>query len=285
MLCRFSLMIREAARKAYRPLFFLCTGFLPSFAWAGAWTQPEGKSQLITNFSFYKTTEKFSEDDGERQATPRFTKYEINPYYEYGWRDGITLGGSTFLQRLRQRGEDGQTEDNEGIGETELFARFRVWEDGPAIVSVQPLIKLPPVYRDGDGPKAGRREHDVELSLLGGYGFSWLGQDHYLGLRGGYRRRFGLIGDQWKFDAELGLRYDEHWMLRPQLSVTGKGDDADLQFFSVSGQNNYDLTRLQLVANYRISERYTVEFGGFKHIGGDNTGAGGGVMTSLWITW
>lgn len=262
---------------------FISLVLLAQTALAGAWTQPEGRRQLIQNVVFYSTSDAFNAS-GDRVDVPRFSKFEINPYYEVGMSDATTLGISGFVQYLRQKEQSEGKADNLGIGETELFVRQRLYAGQGFAFAVQPLLKLPSHYRSDNAPVAGRANWDAELALLGGYGFSWLGQSHYIDLKAGYRYRSERLEDQWRASAALGVGVTPRVRLVPELHWTGRvrsGGTVD----SLSGQNDYDLLKAQISAVYSFSEEYGVQVGAFRHLAGEDTGAGGGVMVALWRQW
>ena len=255
---------------------------MTEFAHAAAWTLPQDKSQMITNVVFYRTDEIFS-PSGHRNDIPAFQKWEVNPYYEYGYRDDLTLGLSPFFHYLRQEQPGRGTDTNLGMAETEAFARYRFFERGHTVLSVQPLIKLPSLYTNDD-PKAGRSQMDAELAVLGGYTFEWMGKEHFTEAKAAYRHRFGELDDQYKFDATVGFTLTPDWQLMPKMFLVRDAGKHTSQT-SVSGQSDYDLSKLQLSAVYHLDEAYAVEFGGFRHMDGENTGAGGGVLASFWVNW
>ncbi len=265
------------------PGLFFCVSLLTSSAFAGAWTQPEGRRQLIQNLVFYSTSEAFNAV-GDRVDVPRFSKFEINPYYEVGMSDATTLGISGFVQYLRQNEPREGKADNLGIGETELFVRQRLYAGQGFSFAVQPLLKLPSHYRSDNAPVAGRANWDAELAMLGGYGFSWLGQSHYVDMKAGYRYRSERLEDQWRASAALGLGLASGIRLVPELHWTGRvhsGGAVD----SLSGQNDHDLLKAQISVVYSFSEQYGAQVGMFRHVAGEDTGAGGGVLVALWRQW
>lgn len=257
---------------------------IPHEAQAGAWTQPAGRALLIQSSTYYSTREAF-DAAGDRAGVPRFSKYELNPYGEYGWSDDLTLGFSAFLQYLEQEtASGGGVLHNTGLGETELFVRTKLYDRNGMALSLQPLVTLPSRYRH-DAPVAGRANWDGELALLGGYGFDALGRHHYFDAKAGYRYRSGVPEDQWRASAALGIGVSADCTLLAETEWHGRTRGSAASAFSVSGQNDYRLRKAQFSAVYRIDERYAVQFGGFRHLAGENTGAGGGAFFALRMGW
>lgn len=263
------------------------TGLSVLFLWptsghTAAWTVPQGKYELYLNANTYNTNTYFDRD-GKKQAQPRYLKYEINPYAEMGWRDGTTLGATLSLNSIK--GTDlpsQQTGNNVGIADPSLFLRQRLWQSSRAILSVQPLLKLPSLFTDDLLPRSGSNQIDAELRLLGGVSFPALGQEHFANLEIAYRKRFATPADQWRIDATLGITLNESWTLLPQLSVIQSAINLSSAAFTQTPQDDFDLIKPQISALYRWDNTRTIQAGAFSHLQGRNTGAGEGMMLSLW---
>lgn len=253
---------------------------MPQVAWAGAWTLPKGAGELYLTGNYY-SADKYYNASGDDVSIPEFSKYELNPYYQYGYDNGLTVGVSAFLQQINQDLANGAESDNWGLGNTEVFARWRAYEDRQWVVSIQPLVAFPTYYADDD-PRAGREDFDGEVKALAGFHFDAMGRSHYVDAGFGYRARLGDEHDQWRANMTLGLALNEKWTLMPQIDVAravgGTGNGV-----SVAGVNDYDLTKVQLSGAYKLDDQYTLQLGAFSHVDGENTGAGGGVLFSVWM--
>lgn len=256
---------------------------VPPQAYAGAWTVPQGMQELYLTTNYY-ATDRYFDREGERRAIPRFTKWELNPYLQYGWTDDFTLGANLFLQHISQDSSREDTAHNYGLGNSELFVRYRLYHDTHWVASVQPLIALPTLY-EKSAPDAGRDDWDAELQGLLGYQFTAFGLLHYFDGGFGYRYRNGDEDDQWRGSLTAGISLTPSWMLIPQISWVQSVSSSERGGVSVAGANDYDLSKVQLSAAYRWDERYTIQFGGFTHLDGENTGGGGGALLSLWIRY
>lgn len=247
---------------------------------ANPWLQNPGHGIAILNAVTY-TTERYFDASGKQTAQPRFTKYELNPYLEYGLNKDWTLGGSLFLHRLQQK-NGSLNEDNWGFGNSEFFARRALWGDDRQALSGDLFMALPSAYSETGGPKAGRDDYDLGVALHAGQGFSlWGRDDHFASIRAAYRYRHGVLGDQLQLEARTGLRVAAEWLLLPELQwtlpVQGSGAGR-----SVAGQNDYRLLKGQISAVYLLDETYGLQAGLFRHLDGENTGGGGGMLVSLW---
>ena len=253
----------------------------PSLAYAGAWTQDQGKAQVILTGSYYNADQLWN-NHGNKQSQPTYSKYELNPYLEYGLRDDLTIGTSLSLQRLHQDGNHSPGASSWGVGDSEFFLRKRLWKQDGFVASVEPMIKLPSPESSGLQPRIGSSDADAGLGLSGGYGFSAYGQNHFADVDTQYRHRFGGPNDQVKISGTLGVGITPSWMIMPQSFMTYRtGHDANAAFTQSSG-DDYNLLRLQLSAVYKMSDDLSFQFGGFKDVDGKNAGVGNGALLAVW---
>lgn len=261
----------------------LIAGFCVSAAneaHAGAWTQPKGKTQVITTALAYTTDRRF-DNNGNRTGQPDYTKYELNPYVEHGLLDGTTIGASFFFNRL-----DDSARTNTGIGDTEVFVRQRVWQGERTSVVIQPMVKIPsPMSSDTRTPALGSRSADVGLSTIGGLSFDAFGNTHFAEAELGYRYRFGQPNDQILANATLGMRVTDEIIIMPQVFQTIRVDTNPAVGFTQSPRDDYTLTKVQLSGVYQFNEQNAVQLGVFNHVAGKNSGAGGGALLSYWTSF
>ncbi|MCC7260641.1 MAG: hypothetical protein IT567_06375 [Alphaproteobacteria bacterium] len=251
--------------------------FSPHPAHAAAWLLPHGESQLIQNVSYY-SADAFYSANGTKTAQPEFTKLVYSPYYEHGFSETLTGGFSLSFEQLEQ------SDTNQGVGDSEWFLRQELWKQSGLILSLQPLVKLPRLSASEDSPALGSDNADAELRLLGGYGFSDAqGRDHFADAEIAYRTRFGSPGDQIRFDAKLGLRPIDRWMVITEINSTWHVGSAGASTGLISSDENYDLVKAQFSAVYELGDGRSVQAGIFSDIHSRNTGSGEGVLLSLWM--
>ena len=248
---------------------------------ANPWLQKSGHGIAILTYSQYETDHYFNAD-GDRTPQPRFAKRELNPYLEYGWNEDWTLGGSLFLHHLEQVDASGLTQDNWGLGNSEIFARRHVWSEGRASLSADALLALPATYETKAEPRAGRSDYDVAFAVNAGTNYTLFGRDHFAAFRTMYRHRVGLLQDQVHLEARTGLSLSDDWMVLPELLWTLPVQGVSAVARSVAGQNDYRLLKGQLSAVYSLDDHNRVQAGLFRHLDGADTGGGGGVLLSVW---
>jgi len=263
---------------------FCAVAFLAAtpHAYAGAWTQDQGRALLILSGNYY-AADRMWDNFGRKQSQPSYSKYELNPYMEYGLWEGVTLGTNLSLDRTYQQGTGGSAaQSNWGIGDSEFFLRQRLWQGSGFIVSAEPMIKLPSPESGSSQPRLGSSHPDAGIGLSAGYSFSALGRNHFVDIDSQYRYRFGSPRDQYKFAATLGIGFTSRLTLMPQMFATYRASPPKIASFTQSASDDYDLTRLQLSAVYQLREDVSLQVGGFSDISGRNAGIGRGALIALW---
>ncbi len=276
----------------------LLSGLLPSLAYSAAWTLDEGEEQHFITYRYYSTDSFFDRQGNERDKRGEFTKNEINYYAEYGWNADWTIGTSLFLthEEDRQRfdvqdpvtgtfSEQQRTLELQGLSRADVFARYQVYRDDTYAVAVQPLLTLPPAYVGGIPSEVTQEDGAIELGVLAGRNFELFGRKHYADSKLAYRHRFGDGDDQYILEALAGLSLADDWTLIPELQYTDAVGGIDSALTTIAGQNDYRLFKLQLSALYQITDGVGIQAGGFRHVSGRNTGAGGGGLLSLWLSF
>lgn len=255
-----------------RPRFTILALLLSaSTAHAGAWVQPEGSGMAIMQVGKFSGARYF-DVDGSRKPQPRYTKWEAQPYLEYGITGRHTIGATGYLQRTEQRGEA-----NTGIADPELFLRSRIWNDDDTVVSLQPLVKFPSAFVHPAGPRGGSRSVDSELSLLYGHNIDWFSNRDYLDIRLGYRHRTRGLAGQYRTDIALGLSPWERWQFIPALRTITAAEIDTNTTFTQNGEQNYDLLKAELTIMYRLGNGNWVQATMFDHVAGAQTGDGRGL--------
>lgn len=240
-------------------------------AYAGAWTLPKGDGLAITQATYFSSDQYFNVD-GTTIDQPTFKKYELQPYAEYGVKNWLTVGGSTYLQRVSQMGDD-----NYGVADTELFARFRLWQPEHGVFSVQPMIKLPSRFGESGLPRGGSRSTDLELNLLYGTAGQRWGLPYYTDMRVGYRTRSRDLNAQWRADIAVGINLTDQWQIIPAFRSVIATQYDESMLFREDGEQDYDLAKAELTVAYHLDEKRWLQATAYDHIAGAQTGAGRGL--------
>ncbi|MCP5362130.1 MAG: hypothetical protein H6908_05815 [Hyphomicrobiales bacterium] len=252
---------------------------------AGAWMQEPGHGQVIVDGIYYGTSDYYNRN-GDEVSAPKLRKYEVLPYVEYGVNEQLTVGGSMSFQSIN--------EDIPGRkwvaspGDMELFVRTPVWQRGTTIVSVQPLIKIPGPYDEDKNPRVGDGQYDFELRGLMGHSFkipSWNENWHYADVEAAYRMRNGNASDEVRLDATVGLRPWEDTQLINEVHSVMAVDSRSTAPALLVNSEDYDLVKYQFSVVQDLTEQWALQIGGFKHLAGENTGAGAGGLIGFWYNF
>lgn len=252
-------------------LTMLCCCSLAPTAYAGAWLQPKGQGQFISQATYYSATQ-YYDFEGERKKQARFRKLELQPYVEYGLTDQLTIGGSAYAQTLSQSGTH-----NRGIADPEIFARTRVWHNETETISIQPLIKFPSRFSHDTSPRGGSKSTDAELSVLYGRNLHIVSNRDWMDSRTGYRMRNKGLSDQWRSDVALGLGVTDALTIIPALRSTVPISMTETAIYSENGDLDYALVKAELGAMYAVSDKQWLQAALSKDVYGIQTGAGTGI--------
>ena len=251
---------------------WLCLG---ANAYAGAWLQPEDKGLFITQATYF-TTDQFYDYNGKLRHQSRYSKYEVQPYVEYGLLPNLTIGGTGFLQSDHQGGNE-----NKGLADPSIFARTRLWHDDKQVVSIQPLVKFESAFEHAGSPRGGSGSTDIELSLLYGRSMNILSNRDYLDINMGYRYRSGFLNDQFHADAALGLSLSDRWQIVPAARAIVATKVPSSVAFSQNGDQDYALYKVEVGAFYKVSDTQTVGATIFDLVAGQQVGSGSGITISF----
>lgn len=248
---------------------------------ASAWLQEKGNTQLITTANYYRAGEYF-DNGGKRTSQAIFSKYELNPYVEYGLTERWTVGASLFLPYADQKNTAAGTDENYAFGDSEWFARTQLWSNENSVVSLKPFVKLPGLDDSDDLPKLISTHPDAGLAVSYGTNLSLFGYASFADIEAGYRYRFGSIHDQVQLAATLGTRVTPDILLLPQFFATWRTDSKPNASFSQSPQDDYNLLKAQFSVVVPLDDVTDIQAGAFTTIHGRNTGNGRGVVFALW---
>jgi protein XagA len=172
-------------------------------AHAGAWTLPEGYSQVIVTSSFM-SGDAYFDAKGRLVPVREYTKFELTPFAEYGVTDWLTAFASPSLVTVSV--EDRPNHRYSGLGYTELGARARVIGTDWSAVSVQSSVRLPGALDARDPAQIGNTEPELDLRLLAGTGFAFGGWSGFVDAQAGYRWRDGALPNEYRVDLTFGVR-------------------------------------------------------------------------------
>jgi len=256
--------------------------FFSEKSFAGGWTQKAGQGLYIQNFSFYYTKNYFDNLGKKKSLNGYYNQFELNPYLEYGATDWLTIGANVFLQRASQNNTSlGSPQTNYGVGDSEFFSRFRIWKNDQFSFALEPMVKLPSLTNKNSQPQIGSKNYDTGITFSGGYSFKAYGRNHFADLDIGYRKRFGTPNDQLKLAGTIGFSLSKKWVVMPQIFITSRLKSNVPSAFTQASGNDYNLTKIQLSAVYKITDKQAVQAGLFSNVAGRNISDGSGIILSF----
>lgn len=187
-----------------------------------AWVETPGEGLAIVSLTL-KNADRGFDKAGASYLADSSRKLESSVYIQYGLDETRTL----ILQPTWTRFETPYVRA-EGFSTLSLGLRQRLLSEGPDVVSVQPLIRLPLASRER-GSLLGQGEIEGEIRLLWGHGFDF-GFDNPFGehtevagftvVEWGPRMPEGGEGTHIENDVTLGFRVDGGDLVLVQLFNT-----------------------------------------------------------------
>ncbi|MCC7425650.1 MAG: transporter [Alphaproteobacteria bacterium] len=248
---------------------------------AGAWTQPEGRGQIITSVEISRAGSAYGPGGG-RHSTRDLTQFYGGLYGEYGLTDTVTLFGQLGAKHLRQdQGGGAGRLTGGGIEDPILGARFRLWQDDRRgqVFSLQAAAILPGLYDDDRRLSIGTGNLGAELRPAFGMSFTMFGMPAFIDASLGYRVRFGPGQNEFRPDVTLGVRPAPGWLLLGQtFNVISDGSAVSPRVDTREHKLSFSIVR-------DITERVAVQFGAFHVVAGRNTPALSGIILGLWYSF
>ena len=228
----------------------LITGFMyqTCSAYAGGWTQPQGKGYFKLNEQVVRG-ESYFLPSSDKVTIPDQSRLTTSLYGEFGLVDRLTfVGYIPFYQRISV--DVAGTEPNTGTADWELGVRLGLLTNRATVVSLQVMAGLPLGDTEQEvGLFTGDGEFNQLFSLQVGH--SLYPAPGYLKAEIGYNNRESDFSDELRYAAEAGYMMGE----RIGVSVRLRGvkalstDDEltlnDLQYLSFGPRSTSISLRMQ----------------------------------------
>ena len=240
---------------------------IPSTAYAGAWPANEGESYQRLSFNFFETDERFGDELPEFE---NFQDFNLTYYSEWGIDEDVTLIVSVPYKDLENTSA-GVTTSNSGFGDVDLGAKYNL-SDGPFVVSVQALTKLPFLYSENADLPIGNGQIDVEGRFLVGRS---LGKFGYFGAEAGYRYRAEEPVDEFRYLIEYGFDLSKDVYVRAKLD--GQIALGEANVVDAANPANpalplaFDIGKLETTAGWKIDDTFLIEATATQNLYGSNT--------------
>lgn len=254
---------------AITAIALLCTQ--PAFA--GAWTQPEGKGLVIANIGHSTADQRFDDAGGVAPATD-FQKTEIRVYLEYGLTDWATLVAQPEW-RHKETGP-ARGEEVDGLGRVDAGVRVRLWQNDSSVFSVQASGRMPGASDTLAPANGGDTDWEADARLLYGRGFPVLGRHAFTDMQLGYRFRFGDPADELRFDLTTGIDITPKILALFQSFNSVSVGIAKAPFLPTREH------KLSAGVVYQFDEDWSFQIGGLYAVAGRNVLAERGLVLGVW---
>lgn len=252
---------------------------IPLFLHAGAFLQKKGETFLSFQFYKYKTAQFFNMDRQKQPSNNLFDKNEWNLYVEHGITEKDTLAAKAMYARIFES----VNPNSEGFEDFELSWRHLLCKKGQKIFSFQFLTVIP--SGGSFQPSLHYDRFAFEPMLLASksferpkkhYGFLDAGLSYrfYAGFPSDQIRGFMSVGyDIFTFFQLIGSTFLEYGVFNghPINNINNILFNAD-----------YRLLKMDLTGRLKLYDKFSLVFGYYKHVWGQNVGTGGGVHAGIW---
>lgn len=256
------------------PLLGLGLVVSPTMALAGAWTLDAGTGQALVTGTFSRADQAF-DGNGNVLRTPRYDKFELQGWFEYGVTDRFTAIVAPQMQHvdIAPPFEASRT----GLGYTELGGRYLLFSGTSWVFSAQTTVRIPGTFDKANPAAIGYTDPEIDMRALFGYSFQIGGWPAFFNLELAQRFRTGDPPDEFRADVTLGLRPAERWLILAQsFNVISEGGGQGV--FSPS----YSYYKLQLSVAYELTKRWAVQAGAYTTVAGTNALQENALLLGVW---
>ena len=253
--------------------FVLGLLFVPSAAWAGAWTLPEGTGQWLATLTGTTSTSYFT--DSGLASTPRYSKQELQVLIEYGLTDRLTAIFDPGLQNIDIAPPTNAARF--GLNYTEFGARYGFFESQDWVVSGQTTLRIPGTTNTSNLAAIGYTDVEADFRALLGHNFKAGDMPSFFDFEVAERWRTDGYPSEFRFEGTLGMKVYPRWMLLLQsFNVISEGSGI-----SIFG-GSYEYYKVQLSALYTLTDTWWLQFGGVSTYAGRNALQENGLILGVW---
>lgn len=257
-------------RRVWFVFALLC---VPSVAWAGAWTLPEGTGQWLTTLTGTTSTSYFTYSG--LASTPRYSKQELGVLIEYGVTDRLTAIFDPGLQNIDIAPPTNA--ERFGLNYTEFGARYGFFESQDWVVSGQTTLRIPGTTDTSNPAAIGYTDVEADFRALLGHNFKAGDMPAFFDFEVAERWRTDGYPSEFRFEGTLGLKVYPRWMLLLQsFNVISEGSGI-----SIFG-GSYEYYKVELSALYTLTDTWWLQFGGVSTYAGRNALQENGVILGVW---
>jgi protein XagA len=233
----------------------------PSAALAGAWTLPANTGQASVTATMSSASAAF-DTSGVVQPTPRYNKFELQGWLEYGLTDRFTGILAPGLQHVDIAAPTDASRT--GLGYAEFGGRYSLFQGQSWVTSGQVTLRVPGTNDTSNPAAIGYTDVETDVRGLFGANFAFYGMPAFVDVEIAQRFRAGAPPNEFRGDFTFGVQPAERWLLLAQsFNVISEGPGSP-PFAS------YQYYKLQLSAVYAFTKSWSMQFGGFTTYAGRN---------------
>lgn len=255
-------------------------GLVSASAEAGAWTRPKGEGLFILGYSLHRL------EPGSDQGGRVSLKYEASVYGEFGLSDQLTLVGRAAWQTVADGNVVGVAQSEiasapsepaslsqSGVGGIELGARYRLFESGRWVGSVQAVVNVPSSGENQNNDRFGEGVGGLDLRTQLGRS---VGQSGFFSLSSGWRTHEGPRPDELRLDLTAGIDVIDGITAMAQTYSVWSLSDQTITNYSYAGH------RAQLSILVRLSDSQHGQLSVLSTFAHDNMSEERALMASIW---
>jgi len=248
----------------------LCVAALPMGAWASAWPQQRGHTEIIASFEPGWAGKAFDAHGRANQSLGGWTQDEASLYVDQGITARMSLTAKINLKAYDTSGSQFS-----GLSSIEIGARYAIHAKSDYVLAVGGSLEgLGRGRRNDFDSLYGRQGTDADLRLFFGKNLRLAGEDAFVDLQGARHIR-EYNPDEWRMDATLGLKPSLRWMLMAQ-AFAGRADSED------GYRTQWLNAQLSVVRNFGPRQQTALQLGIRQTLGGLNVPQAKALIVSLW---
>lgn len=238
----------------------------PMAVWAGAWSQPKGEGLAIVKYEPVWTMHRFDLEGDRSVLAHERVDHVVSLWGEYGLTDDVTL----LLKTDWQNSDDG-TRSYEGLGPTELGARWQFLSKGRSAASIQASYVTDSEGRNAAWGSPGEGSQEFDVRLLAGHSFTGK-KPKFVELQIAHRWRENLASEI-RIEATAGMHIRDSYTVLAQV-YAGEADDYEAEIGA-----RWVTAELGAIRHW---DRWSGQLGWRATVAGRKVNAGDGPIVALW---
>lgn len=260
----------------FRIIFLILLFSFYNKAFASAWLLKAKQKTNISSFDYQKSYEFYDLEKRKQKISP-FKAITYTNLNEFGLTNYLTLGSKITGKYISWLSPIYGKLNYYSVGDTEIFARIKAFETKDGIVSIQPLVKLPPPNLNAAKKQViSNGKNEYEMRLL--YGVN-LNKDFFFNSEVAFVDVAKSKSQAIDTDLTLGFKVNDKRQVH--FKAFNKSAISKNNFDTVNFTDDFSYLKAQvsLVQEYKKSQ---FEVGVYQTLNGENTSKQTGVIFSIW---